>query len=119
MRRKSRALYRRIQRQKAKSVKFTDKVHPIKGILSFSFAILGIVTFLVLSYLSYKSKGNAGILVGLIGVVALFLSVAGVILSVLSMRQKDIHYRFPIMGGILSSLLLIGYIIMYTFGAIL
>lgn len=117
--RNRRKRYRRVQKHKTKSFKFTDKVHPVKGILSFCFAVLGIITFLILSYVSYKAKGNASLYIGLFGVIALLFSVAGVVLSIMSMRQKDIHYRFPIIGGVLCSALLIGYILMYTLGAIL
>ncbi len=115
---KGRERYRRMQKRKSKSYKFSDKVHPIKGILSFVFAAFGIITFITTSYLSYTTKGNAGLLVGLVGVMALLFCVAGVILALMAMRQKDIHYRFPIIGGILCAIMLIGYIMMYTLGAI-
>jgi len=70
------------------------------------------------SYLSYTNKGNAGIFVGVIGVMALLFCIAGVVLALMAMRQKDIHYRFPVIGGILCAVMLIGYTMMYTLGAI-
>ncbi|MFA9463349.1 MAG: DUF6142 family protein [Velocimicrobium sp.] len=110
---------RRIQNRKRKGYKFSDKVHPIKGILSFAFAVISIIIFIITSYIAYKSKGNAGILVGLAGVIALLLTISGVILSIVALREKEIHYQFPICGGILCAFLLIGYMIMYTLGAII
>ena len=115
---KGKKRYRKIQNRKSKSYKFSDKIHPIKGILSFAFSVFGIATFLITSYSSYAAKGNAGLLVGLFGVMALLFCVAGVVLSLMAMRQKDIHYRFPVIGGILCAVMLIGYMMMYTLGAI-
>lgn len=115
---KGKKRYRKIQKRKSKSYKFSDKVHPIKGILSFAFAIFAIVSFFLTSYLSYTAKGNAGIFIGLVGVTALLFCVAGVVLALMALRQKDIHYRFPVAGGILCAVMLIGYAMMYTLGAI-
>lgn len=116
---KGRKRYRRIRSRQGKNYKFSDKIHPLKGILAFLFALFGILTFLATSYLSCQSKGNLGVMAGLFGVIALLLSIAGVILSILALRQKEIHYRFPVIGGILCAVLLIGYIAMYALGAIL
>lgn len=116
---KGKERYRRTQKRKHKNFKFSDKVHPKKGILSFVFGILGMLTLFITSYLSFRAKGNAGMIIGLAGFIAFMLSIAGVVLAILALRQKDIHYRFPVMGGILCGMLLLGYFVMYTLGAIL
>ncbi len=115
---KGKKRYRKMQNRKSKNYKFSDKIHPIKGVLSFAFAVFGIAIFLITSYFSYAAKGNAGLFVGLFGVLALLFCAAGVVLSLMAMRQKDIHYRFPVIGGILCAVMLIGYMMMYTLGAI-
>ncbi|MDK2808611.1 MAG: hypothetical protein PWP24_1348 [Clostridiales bacterium] len=111
--------YRAIRKKKGRQVKFSDRVHPIKGILSFVFAITGVLILLITAYLSYRSKGNASIWIGLFGTIAFLLTGVGVILSILSLRQKEIHYRFPVLGGVLCALLFISYLSMYLLGAIL
>lgn len=109
----------RIKNRKRNSVKFSDKVHPAKGILSFTFGMLAASIFIVTSFLSYRAKGNAGAGIGFFGILAFVFSIAGVVLSILALRGKDIHYRYPVLGGLLCGVLVLGYFIMYIMGAML
>lgn len=115
---KGKERYRRMQRRKQKNYKFSDKVHPVEGIVSFALSVSALLILIITSFISFRAKGNAGIGIGLAGVLALIFCAIGVTLSFLAMRKKEIHYRFPVLGGLLSSLLLFGYILMYALGAI-
>lgn len=119
MARKGKERYRKMQRRKRKNFKFSDKVHPIEGILSFAFGVTALLILIITSFVSFYAKGNAGIGIGLAGTAALVLSLLGVILALIAVRKKEIHFRFPVLGGVLSAILLFGYIMMYALGMLL
>lgn len=115
---KSKKQYRKMQKRKRKNFKFSDKTHPVPGLLSFFFGIAALVSIAVSSIISFRAQGNAGILIGFLGFLSMLLSIAGIILSIIALRRKDIHYRFPVAGGILCGFLTLFYIILYVIGCI-
>ena len=47
------------------------------------------------------------------------LCVMGVVDEIKGVRRKEIPYRLPVLGGVISGALLIGFILMYTLGMII
>ena len=75
-------------------------------------ASLGIVI-----YLSYLSGGNAPISYGLTGLLAMLFSMVGLILGVLTVREKDIFKLFPVLGILLNLIALgiLAFLVQLTF----
>lgn len=110
---------RRAQKARAGKYKFSVKTHPIQGIISFGLGLMALVTLLVSCYMAWQSRGNIGEIAGLMNVFAFILSIAGVALAFAALRKKDIHMRFPVLGGVLSGLLTIVYLVIYITGTLL
>lgn len=55
-------------------------------------------------------------LIGVAGILLFILALFGFILSYRELKQRDIYYRFPMMGIISSGLMLIILMIIYILG---
>lgn len=108
---------RKARKARSGKYKFSDKTHPIEGIVSFGMGILAAALTLAAIILSEKAGGQAGILAGILGTAALLIAAAGFVLSVLSFKRKEIHYRFPAMGGVINGALALFLLMLYMLGA--
>lgn len=108
---------RKARKARSGKYKFSDKRHPVKGILSFGMGILSALLTIAGITLSGQAKGQGGMLVGTLGSAGLLLAAAGFILALVSFREKEIHYRFPILGSLLNGGLTLFLVILYVLGA--
>lgn len=102
---------------KRKKIRFSDKSHPPRGIIS---VILGGISFLVLIVLcvvSGKAKGQAGIGIGFAGILALGMNVAGFILAVRCSREEDIYMITPAVGSVMNGTLTLMLMVLFFIGA--
>ncbi|SES79943.1 DUF6142 family protein [[Clostridium] polysaccharolyticum] len=93
---------------------FSDKAHPKEGIFA---SILGgvlLIAFLVLFAVTSKKQGGLG--VGLAGLLILFCSIAGIVLSIRAMKKEDILYRYPVIGLAVNGIVLLISIALYFAG---
>lgn len=91
-----------------KSYIFTNKKHPLKGIMS---SVLGIISLTSMGgavYFTFLQKGYANISYGLTGVLALLFSLTGAVLGVLSRMEADKFHFFSYLGIVLNALSLAG-----------
>lgn len=110
---------RRAQRARSGKYKFSVKTHPIQGIISFGLGLASLAVLAVSCYLAAKSRGNIGVMTGLLNVFAFIMSIGGVILALTAFRKKDIHMRFPVLGIALNGILTIVYLVIYITGTLL
>lgn len=103
--------------KKRGSYKFTDKTHPIVSILMVAMSIIIIITIGVLSYQSSLSAGNGPLMYGVISFFAMLLSLGGFLVSIFSLKQRDIFYLFPVLGAVLNGITFIGLFVVYLIGA--
>ncbi|MBP3543163.1 MAG: hypothetical protein J6J86_02940 [Lachnospiraceae bacterium] len=96
--------------------KFTDKSQSIGGIFSTVLAVAAILLFVVAVWMSYRKKGNAGIEIGLMGVLSLFLSGIGLWVGVKSFQEEEIFFLFSWVGTILSAIMLVGMSFVFLVG---
>lgn len=108
---------RKARKARSGKYKFSDKVHPIEGIVSFGMGIISVVLLGNSIIASEKAQGQGGIWIGFIGILALLVSVIGFILALCSMRKREIHYRFPIMGGTMNGVIMLVLLVLYVMGA--
>jgi len=100
--------------RKKDNYRFTNRVHPKRGIASMLIAISLLIMYSLLFVAS--SKGHKGILLGVAGVLIWLGSIAGFSLAILSMKEEDIHYRFPFLGAFLNGLLILTGVALYFAG---
>jgi hypothetical protein len=87
--------------------KFTDKHHSVGGIIS---TLLGLIAFAMLAFCvksSFSLEGNGGQMLGAIGVAALFVSIGGCIMGLLSFKETDKYYIFSKIGSMLCGILVV------------
>ena len=92
---------------------FSGRRHTRRGIASAIMGLIAVVSFNIVSIVSASYKGNAGMIVGIIGFLILILALLGFIRSVKAFKERDIFYRFPIIGAVLNGLMIIILFILY------
>lgn len=85
--------------------KFSDKNQTLGGTIS-TFMGIGSLACLVFGvYLSYKADGDAGMIVGILGMLSYMLSIIGVVIGFLSFKEDDKFYFLSKLGTLLCGLL--------------
>lgn len=102
--------------RKKEKYQFTGRKHSIRGILSFLIGCLVLIGFIVISVISGANEGNAGLYVGIIGLLLLALAIYGIVLGVKSCKEKDIYYQMPIIGVILNGIFTVVFVVLYVVG---
>lgn len=97
--------------------KFTIKRHTEKGIVSTVFSLLSLVGLVATSAVSYRMKGNAGIYIGTIGLSAMVFAGIGLIMGLLSFRERERYYLFSRVGSLLSFFTLLLWVFIYVLGS--
>lgn len=75
-----------------------------------------VLGFVGLSIISGVYGGEAGLIIGILGIALFVLALVGFILSYRELKQRDIYYRFPMMGIIANGIMLIILVIVYIVG---
>ncbi|HKL79326.1 MAG TPA: DUF6142 family protein [Mobilitalea sp.] len=102
--------------KKKNMIHFSGRRNSKIGIISALIGIVVVIGFIAVSAVSGSMKGKGGLLLGFIGLLFLFLAVFGLLLSYKAFRQRDIFYRFPLIGAILNGCMTIVMIIIYILG---
>ncbi len=97
-------------------IQFSGRKHTKLGILSAIIGIAVTIGFLAVSIVSGILNGEGGELLGILGILLLALAVFGFILSYKALTQRDIYYRFPLIGISLNGFMTIILIIIYILG---
>ena len=79
------------KKRKKDGLHLTDKKHPKQGIASTILGLLSLVLFLVLCILSGQAGGNAGIWIGIWGVVLAVINIWGFVLGMISLKLENIR----------------------------
>ena len=103
---------------KRRKIQFTDKKHPLPGIISVLFAVVSAGVMLALFIGSGIAKGNAGIVYGYLGILNLLLAIVGFILSLRCYKMEEIYMTTPRVGSVLNGIIIIIYLILYFVGAL-
>lgn len=75
-----------------------------------------VLGFVAISIISGIYGGEGGLLIGIAGIFLFVLSVFGFILSYRELKQRDIYYRFPMIGIISNGLMLVILMVIYILG---
>lgn len=98
---------------------FTNKKHSNKAIMSTILGVISLVSLGIVTYLSYRQGGVMHGGYGATGVLATIYSLIGLILGILTLRDKDIYRLFPVLGTILNVVALGGVSFLLYLGSLL
>lgn len=99
-----------------KSYKFTNKRHSGKGIFSTMMGALSLALLFLMIYLSYRAKGDGGIYIGSVGVVAIVMALVGLGYGLSGFKEKERYHLFCTLGSLFSLLVLAVWIGIYLIG---
>lgn len=77
---------------------FTDKKHTKRGIMSTILACISIVSLILAIYRTYEAKGEAGLNMGVVGVVSFLFAVTGIVLGVMGKMEEERFLLFAYLG---------------------
>lgn len=87
-----------------KKYKFAEKSHAQGGIWSLSLGGAALFLLGVASVISAVARGEAGISIGAVGLVAMLLSVYGFFIGMRSFREPGASTLFPVLGSLVSGI---------------
>ncbi|RHP95087.1 hypothetical protein DXA19_09835 [Firmicutes bacterium AM59-13] len=87
---------------------FTNKKHSDKAIMSTILGIISLISMGIVTYLSYRGGGVMHGGYGVTGVLATIYSLIGLILGIVTLRDKDIYRIFPVLGTVFNFIALAG-----------
>jgi len=97
---------------------FTDKKNPKWGIMSTILGLIAGVSICMAVHRTYLNQGTALMQYGAVVLLAMIYAVAGLILGVRSLTEKDIFRVFPMIGIFLNGLTVIGGCVILYLGVI-
>lgn len=103
-------------RKKKDSIKFVGRKHSKKGMIATVIGVAIIILLVVLSVLSGIAKGQGSLMLGVAAILGFFMAIAGFVLSVSALKEKDVFYVAPILGTILNGMMFIVFMVLYIIG---
>lgn len=97
---------------------FSGRQNSKKGILSFVIGLLNIIIFFIISFYLSQNTSTTGMWVGIYGVIALAISIFGFYIGYKSTFEKDIFFKFPILGIAFNALLMVFLVVLYLKGLV-
>lgn len=101
-----------------RKIQFTDKKHPLIGIVSMLVAIASLLLMLGLFIGSGMEKGSGGVLYGYLGILNLALSVVGFVFALRCYKKEDVYMSTPTVGSFVNGMIIIVYLILYFWGTL-
>lgn len=101
-----------------KKIQFTDKIHPMQGIIAALVGLVSVALLCTLFILSYQSKGNSGLYIGFLGMLDLAVSVVGFVMAVKCFKKEDIYILTPTLGAVINGMMIISCMLLYVMGAV-
>lgn len=90
--------------------------HAKRGITSCILSAVVLVTLAILLIVAYYSGGTAAPVIGGVGLVTLIIAICGLYLGIRGFKEREKDYLTCKIGTILSSLLILGFIMIFFRG---
>ena len=105
-----------MHRKKRRRKIYTDKKHAVKGIIATFLAIAALIIFGILVYISFKSRGEAGIIIGSLALISILLGAVGLILGLMSFKEENKYKLFSYIGSFVNVFVLLLWGLIYMIG---
>lgn len=92
--------------RKKKNFIFTNKKNSKRAIMAVILGVISLVSLGIVVFLSGLSGGSAKVSYGFTGLLAAFFSLAGLLLGVVTVQNKDYYKLFPVLGILFNFLTL-------------
>lgn len=107
----------RVYMKKRKGYIFTNKRHSERGIMSVLLAVISLVSLGIVVMKAYQTEGTAPAGSGATGLLALLYSVVGIVLGIVTTRDKGYYRFFPVLGTVLNGIVIGLVCLILHFGA--
>lgn len=101
---------------KRRNYKFTNKKHPWQAIASLILGVISLLSMGAVIYLSFRERGLTRPGYGLTGFLAVIFTLAGVILGLLSLRERECFKSVGMIGIIVNAVVLLGTGFLFSVG---
>lgn len=101
-----------------RNYKFTNKNFSLISILSAIWGILSLGSLLVAIVLTFFRQGVASMSYGLTAILALILSVAGLVLGIKARQERERFYLYAYIGIVTNSLTILSLIALVVLGIV-
>ena len=91
-----------ITKKRFRKYKFTNKKHSRGGMISSACGAVAIIFILVAINISFKTRGDGGALVAVLGFLSFLISLYGMVKGLKSFKVEDNFYGFSWLGVILN-----------------
>ena len=92
-----------------------NKYKSVPGLISICMGIGVIVGFLLLFFVSYMLGGEAGIWIGVLGILLFLVAVAAVVVAIIGLRDSEAQAKRSVVGllfnGIIITIVILTYIL--------
>ena len=86
----------------------TDKRESKKGILSAMLGAMSLISVFLTVYFTWQNHGTAYVRYGVVALLCLIFSAAGLVLGIMAKLEEDKFYLFAWIGIVLNALTLLG-----------
>lgn len=87
---------------------FTDKKESKKGIFSAALGAMSFVSLILTVYFTWQNQGTAYVRYGVVALLCLIFSIAGLVSGIMARTEEDKFYLFAWIGIVLNALTLAG-----------
>lgn len=88
--------------KKRKGYIFTNKRHSDRGIMATILGIISLVSLGIVLFQAYRNDGEAAVNYGFTGLLAMLFSLVGLVLGIVTVRDKSYYRLFPVLGVLLN-----------------
>lgn len=110
---KAGALFRKKERD---GMHFHSRKRSKKGVAGFALSLAGVAVSLALCIVSAIAKGEAGAVIGVIGLVVTADCGAAFYLSLKGLKERDVYTKIPFAGLVISGSLFVFLFCLYILG---
>lgn len=101
-----------------RKIRFTDKKHPTRGVISFLIAVVSLIFMISLFIGSSRAAGNGGIAYGYLGLLNFAIAVAGFVMALRCYKLEDIYMTTPAIGSVVNGCIALIYLFLYFLGVL-
>lgn len=98
----------RVFMKKRKGYIFTNKRHSDRGLMAAILGIISIASLAIVVFQTYQNGGEALVSYGFTGALAAIFSIVGLVLGIVTVKDKNYYRLFPVLGVLLNLAALAG-----------